>query len=102
LPSHKTEDVINFLINNKINTIYNAPYMNNYNAVELTFRSIKKMLYSNLYDSIDDANKAINNYLNSKLIGDTLLYNFKENICQYISYYEQNKYINLNNFKFDK
>lgn len=49
LSCHKTQKIINFFISNRINVIFNIPYMSQFNCVELAFRSIKQELYSNLY-----------------------------------------------------
>lgn len=74
--------------------------MSNFNVIELSFRSIKKITYSNLYNSIEEVNEDVSKYLLSKEINNTLLLNYKETINQYILFFEQNKDINLNNFNF--
>lgn len=100
LPAHKADNVIDFLKKNEICTIFNIPYMSNFNAIELSFRSIKKITYTNLYNSIDEVNEDVSKFLLSKEINDTLLLNYKETINQYILFFEKNKDINLNNFYF--
>lgn len=95
---HKNPLVIDFLVESKLNVIFNAPYCSSFNTVELCFRAIKKKTYSNLYNSIDDINNEIKNYLNSKEIGKTLLSNYNETLNEYIRYSEQKKVLNLNNF----
>ena len=98
LTCHKKKEVITFLVNSKINVIFNARYMSSFNAVELAFRAIKKQIYSNIYNSMDEIKSDIINYLGSKKIKETLISNYCETIGQYISYSEKNQDINLNNF----
>lgn len=95
---HKTEEVIEFLFKSKLNTLFNAPYCSSFNSVELAFRSIKKITYANIYDSIDNVVADIKNYLEKDEIRSTLSYNFKETIEKYIHYSEAKKSLNLNNF----
>ena len=73
LPAHKTAEVYEFLKEKKICTVFNAPYKSTFNAVELAFRGIKKMTYSNLYNSIEEAEKDIMNYLGNERFNNTLL-----------------------------
>ena len=99
LKVHKTDEVFKFLKENNICVAFNAPYMSIFNSIELSFRSIKKNIYSNIYESIDDVKKDVIEYLKSSDITKTLLYNYKETISQLILYSEKNKCLNLNNFK---
>lgn len=98
LPAHKTYEVFQFLKEKKMPTLFNAAYKSIFNAIELSFRSIKKITYSNIYNSIEEVNKDIINYLENDDFKRTLLYNYKETIHQYILYCQQNSEINLNNF----
>ena len=99
LKAHKTEDVFKFLKINNICAVFNAPYMSIFNSIELSFRSIKKIVYSNLYDSLEDVKADVIKYLKSDDIIRTLSYNYKETVSQYISYSEKNACLNLNNLK---
>ena len=65
-PAHKTSDVYEFLKGNKICTVFNASYKSIFNAIELSFRAIKKITYSNLYNTIEEAEKDIYNYFESE------------------------------------
>ena len=62
---------------------------------------MKKITYSNIYDTLNDVNNDVIKYLDSEKIKKTLYLNYKETINQYILYIEKNKFINLNNFNFD-
>lgn len=84
LPSHKSNIIIEFLKERKICTISNAPYMSNFNCIELSFLSIKKITYSYLYNSIDEINEYALKYLYSGEINNTLLLNLKETKSIYL------------------
>ena len=96
LSSHKTEEIFQYLRDNKINTVFNVAYCSNFNCIELCFRSIKQIIYSNVYDSIEKINIDVCNYLEGEEIKKTLLYNYNETIKQYI------KNFNLNDFFTEK
>lgn len=97
LKSHKTDEVIKFLSESKLNTIFNAPYCSMFNAVELAFRAIKKFTYSHVYENIEDAKNDVKKLLDSENINKTLYYNYKETIEKYLLYSNDKKVINLNN-----
>lgn len=95
---HKNDEVIKYLVNSRLCTIFNAPYCSMFNAVELAFRAIKRKIYANLYNSIEDVKNEINNYLKNENISLTLVANYCETLEQYLLYLENNKSVNLNNF----
>ena len=99
--SHKTEEVVELLKEKKICVVFNAPYMSVFNAIELAFRSIKKIIYSNLYDSIEDVCTDVNKILNSEKIKQTLIYNYRETIDQYLLFLDSHKEKNLNNLNIE-
>ena len=45
--SYKTEKLMKFYADNKINILFNAPYLSKFNPVELAFRNLKRNLYTN-------------------------------------------------------
>jgi hypothetical protein len=100
LASHRTKNLINFYKERKINIIFNCVYRSNFNAIELAFRNIKFYLYKNLYEKIEDAIKDINNILNDKKFRLTLSNNLYETLNKYIEFFDENKYMNLNNLNF--
>lgn len=97
LKVHKTEEVFKFLKQNNLCTVFNAPYMSIFNSIEISFRSIKKVVYSNIYNSIKGVIEDVIKYLESNELEKTLLYNFGETISQYLLYSEKNISLNLNN-----
>ena len=99
--SHKKEEVIEFLKEKKIPVVFNAPYMSAFNAIELAFRAIKKIAYSNLYNSIDDVCRDAITLLNGEKFKNTLLYNYKETIGQYILFIDSHMEKNLNNLNLE-
>ena len=96
LKLHKTKEVIAYCVEKKINLVFNVPYQSVFNAIELCFRTIKKVIYSNLYDSIDDLKDKLNNLIEEESFTKSLLYNYKETLYEYIYYSENHKYDNLN------
>ena len=98
LKLHKTKDVISFSIEKKINLIFNIPYQSHFNTIELCFRSIKKILYSNLYNTIDEIQKDIEVIANDNNFNKTLLLNYKTTLKEYLFFSEKYKEINLNSF----
>ena len=98
LSSHKKGNVIKFFVDEKLNVLFNAPYNSVFNSVELSFRSIKKITYSKLYQSIEEVKKDIINYLESDEISQIIKKYINETLMKYIAYSERNKYVNLNNF----
>ena len=94
---HKSKDVISFCKEKKMNLIFNVPYMSAFNSIELCFRSMKKVIYSKLYHSINDLKHDIENIISKNTFNNTLLYNFKETLKEYLFFSDNNKYKNLNN-----
>lgn len=95
--SHKSEEVIKYLNNNKINTIFTPPYQSTFTPIELAFRAIKKINYLKIYNDVKELLNDVELFLNDEKTKKTLLYNYKETINQYISYIDLNNNINLNN-----
>ena len=96
LKLHKTKEVITYCVEKKINLVFNVPYQSAFNAIELCFRTIKKVIYSNLYDSIDDLKDKLTNLIEEESFTKSLLYNYKETLYEYFYYSENHKYDNLN------
>lgn len=100
LSCHKTPKIYNFFIENKVNVVFNCPYISQFNCVELCFRRIKRLLYMNLYESLDLAEIEVKNLLNSKEIKNTLIKNYKETLQIYLSFSLKNEFKNLNNLEY--
>ena len=101
LAAHKTPKVKRFFDENKINIIYNTPYASMFNFLELSFRYLKRHLYNNLYNTLDDAENDTKKLLENNNINLTLLKNYRETLNTYLLYYLKNQYKNLNNLNYD-
>ena len=49
LAVHKTKELFQFYKDNKVNIVFNSPYVSKFNAIEFTFRDLKKILYSKVF-----------------------------------------------------
>lgn len=99
LSVHKSSKLIQFYVENGINIIYNTPYASFFNSIELAFRGLKNILYKNIYESIDKVIKDVHKILNSENFQNTIKYNLKETIQQYLIFFENYKNMNFNKFK---
>ena len=66
LSSHKTKDLIEYYAKNKINVLFNAPYLSYFNAIELAFRTIKKKIYASLFSSGNSQKERVIEILSSE------------------------------------
>ena len=94
---HKTKNIISYCIEKKINLVFNVPYQSVFNSIELCFRAIKRNTYLQIYKNIDETKKDIENIINSNNFKDTLLFNYKETLQEYLFFGENHKYDNMNN-----
>ncbi len=99
LSVHKSKNAIKYFCENKINIIYNVPYLSKFNSIELAFRGLKNILYKNVYENMESLKNDIYNILDSEKFKNSIRYNFKETISQYQKYYERYKDYNFNNIK---
>ena len=97
LSVHKTKELFQFYKDNKINIVFNSPYASKFNAIEYTFRDLKKNLYSKIYSNEEKLLNEIKEILNSKWFNDKVENNIREACSNYLSFYEEHKNINLNN-----
>ena len=97
LAVHKTKELFQFYKDNKVNIVFNSPYVSKFNAIEFTFRDLKKILYSKVFGDEEKILMEIKNILNSKLFNDKIEYNIIEAHRNYLLFYEDKKFINLNN-----
>ena len=97
--SHKTEEVIKYMYDNNINALFTPPYQSTFTPIELAFRAIKRILYSRIYNRIEEAIKDTEIIISDQNFKKTLLLNYAETINQYISYLDINGGLNLNTFK---
>ena len=96
--SHKTPLLLKYYEENRINILFNVPYVSTFNGIELAFRYIKRILYMTLFSSIDEACSKVESLLKEEKISETLFLNYAETIEQYIKFIEKNNFINLNNY----
>lgn len=99
LSSHRTEKLMKYYIDNRLNIIFNCVYRSNFNSVELAFKIIKLHLYNNLYETLDEVVEDIKKKLDEKNFNSVLSHNYLETLNVYLEFYEQNKNINLNTLK---
>lgn len=99
LSVHKSSKLIQFYVENGINVIYNTPYASFFNSIELAFRRLKNILYKNIYESMDKVIKDVHKILISENFQNTIKYNLKETIQQYLLFFENYKNMNFNKFK---
>ena len=57
--SHKTEELIKFCTEEKINILFNVQYCSYFNCVELCFRALKKLLYYKFYEDKEEIVKEL-------------------------------------------
>lgn len=96
LSCHKTEKLIRFYKENNINIIYNSPYLSQWNAIELTFRAIKKIYYKKLFSSSLELKNYIEEIINGEELSKTLILNYNETLKEYRKFIIENKDVNLN------
>ena len=96
LPVHKTSKLIKFYTENKINVIFNCPYLSEWNCIELAFRALKKQYYQKLFKSIVELKSYVIDILNSENYANTLSLNFGETLREYKKFILENEKTNLN------
>lgn len=94
---HKTNKLIQLYSKNNINILFNIPYLSSFNAIELSFRNLKRYLYTKSFSSIDAIKKEAEKIMEEKSFRDGIISNYKETLKKYILFYKNNESINLNN-----
>lgn len=97
LSCHKTKELLDYYSENKINIIFNAPYISKFNAIEYSFRDLKKIIYSKIYQSEDELISDVGKILTSEDFRKKLVNHCKEAYLNYLNFYKQEKYLNINN-----
>ena len=98
---HKTDSLIEYYKEEKINILFNVQYCSFFNCVELCFRALKKKLYNKLLETEEEVINEISSYFEKDEIKSTLLKNYNETLKQYILYSEEKKNMNINNLKIE-
>ena len=96
LSCHKTEKLISFYKDNKINVLFNSPYLSKWNCIELSFRNLKKNYYNKFFANIDELKKYIENFLTTEEFLKSLNLNFGETLKEYRKFILDNQKKNLN------
>lgn len=97
LSSHKTQEVIEYYYKNRINVIFNSPYMSKFNAIELSFRFLKKNIYNSLFSSINSLDSRIVELITSNEFKKSLKNSYAMTLNEYINFYNSIKEKNFNN-----
>ena len=96
---HKSQELIELYKKEKLNILFLVPYASYFNSIELCFRALKQMIYSRLYESLDDLKKDIETFLASESIQKTIYLNFKETLEEYLYFFKNHQYENLNQYE---
>ena len=99
---HKTEELIKFYIDEKLNILFNVQYCSYFNSVELCFRALKKFLYYKFYETKEELVKELLIIINKEELKKTLIKNFRETLEEYLRFTNNHKYNNINNFEIEE
>ena len=99
LSSHKTSKLMEFYDKHKINVLFNTPYLSNFNAIELSFRNLKKFLYTKVFSSIEEVEEEVKKHLNDERFKIGIKENFKETLIKYENFNNQYYNMNFNNIE---
>ena len=97
LKCHKTKELYEFYENNKMNIVFNSPYVSDFNAIEYSFRDLKKVIYSRIYENEEKLIIDVKQIINSDYFKKKIKSNIKETCINYLSFHSQEKNIDLNN-----
>ena len=86
LSVHKTQELLDFYKSNKVNIVFNSPYVSKFNAIEFTFREMKKIIYSKVYEDGEDIVKDVNRILTSESFNKKIEINIREACINYLSF----------------
>ena len=99
LSCHKTPSMKQFFLDNKINVLFNSPYMSEWNCIELAFRALKRKYYHILFETKEEQVNYIKRFLENKEFSKTLEFNYCETLKEYRKFITNNENINLNIIK---
>lgn len=98
LSCHKVKELYDFYIKNKINIIFNSPYISSFNSIEYAFRDLKKILYTKIYSTENELITDVENIISSDSFQKKIYYNLKITCQNYLSFHAEMKCKNLNSF----
>ena len=93
---HLTLELFEFYKEKKIKILFGVPYASNFNMIENVFRLIKNNTYKKLYNNLEELTKDIIEILSLDSTRNSLNNLFIETLGEYVSFFEENKLINLN------
>lgn len=96
LSCHKTDKLLEFYSKKKINVLFNTPYLSSFNSIELSFRNLKRNLYSKIYGSIEEVKMETIKILNEESFKNVIKDNFRETLIKYLNFNNNNKNRNFN------
>ena len=99
LSCHKTPSMKQLFLDNKINVLFNSPYMSEWNCIELAFRALKRKYYHILFETKEEQVCYIKQFLENKEFSKTLEFNYCETLKEYRKFIINNENINLNIIK---
>lgn len=99
LSCHKTPSMKKLFLDNKINVLFNSPYMSEWNCIELAFRALKRKYYHILFETKEEQINYIKRFLENKEFSKTLEFNYCETLKEYRKFITNNENINLNMIK---
>ena len=94
--SHKTEDLMKFYSENKVNILFNTPYLLKFNSVELAFRNLKRNLYTKCFKNINEIKNQVELILKSENFKNGIRGNYAQTLKEYLSFHEREKDLNIN------
>lgn len=95
LSVHKTKALMDIYQEQKMNIIFNTPYLSSFNCIEFAFRTLKKKIYTRVYEDINQIIEYSSEYMESKEFKNCLKNNYKDTIQNYIIFSEKYKSFNL-------
>ena len=101
LACHKTEKLISFYKENKLNILFNSPYLSKWNCIEISFRIVKQNYYGKFFANIDELKPYVENLLRKEEFIKTLNLNFGETLKEYRKFVIDNENKNLNVLNFE-
>jgi len=94
--SHKTDKLTKFYYENKINILFNTPYLSKFNSVELAFRNIKRNLYLKNFKSIEDIIKEVKMIIEDERFKNGIKGNYCITLKEYLKFNEKERFNNIN------
>ena len=76
-------------------------YCSYFNCVKLCFRALKKSLYYKLYETKEELIKELLLIMKKEDFKKTLIKNFRETLEEYLRFYENHKFENINNYQIE-